>query len=98
MPRTWRWVASYFGKHKLARKHPTDTTVAQQLRQAIRLRDMPGGGLRHWVCGWAYGTGSKWLWVWNEKPSPHPRRCARNLRRHHGVTPSSSSGCFTRMM
>jgi len=85
MPSTWRAVATQHGKDALAQRHPGDVTAAQQLRQAIRLRDMRGGGLSHWVCG-GYGSGDGWVTVYDEAKMPkHPRRCARSLHENLGA-------------
>lgn len=78
---TWDWVARAHGKTHLVGQDPRNTTIAQQLRQAIRLRNMPGGGISHWVCGYAYGTGSPWIFLTGEwrSASNAPKRCTRNL-------------------
>ena len=87
MPRTWRWVAERHGRTGLADIHPADATLAQQLRQAIRLRDMDGGGLGHWQCR-TYGHGPDWVTIVDEARMPkRPERCARNLVDRFKVEP-----------
>lgn len=81
-PPTWRAIAERREKPRLARKAPSATTVAQQLRQALWLRS--NVDIRQWTCWRAWGTGSKWVWVTSEVHPKDPERCARNLRRHHG--------------
>lgn len=81
MPRTWNWVAEVHDRPRLVGKDPATRTAAQQLRQAIRLRDMRHGGIRHWVCGYRYGDGSGPVWVHDDRIPKRPYRCARNLRR-----------------
>lgn len=85
MQSTWSAVARAHGKHRLAAKHPADTTLAQQLRQAIRLRDMRGGGLSHWSCQ-TYGQGGDTITVYDEAKMPkRPRRCAKSLHENLGA-------------
>lgn len=85
--RTWEWVAETHNRPELADRDPRDVTAAQQLRQAIRLRDMNGGGMHHWVC-WRYRNqfSPAPVNVHSEAKQPRkPGRCARNLARRHNV-------------
>jgi hypothetical protein len=87
---TFDWVARAHGRTRLVGDDPRTKTVAQQLRQAIRLRDMRGGGIGHWSCAHRYGTGSPWVFLTGEGKTPrNPNRCARWLSRH--VDPESAA-------
>lgn len=80
---TWNSVSSLRHAWWLVGRDPRTVTLAEQLRNGQWLR--VNRGIRHWSCGYRYGdgTGPRWVTaVWKE--SPHPFRCARNLRRHHG--------------
>ena len=82
---TWRATALSAGKPRLARKLPSEAPMAQQLRQAERLRR--SAGLGQWpVCGRRYGDGTGPLVISGEVPPKYPHRCVKNLRRHHGFT------------
>jgi len=52
---TWQWVTTDMGRPDLAAVRAKDASVPDQLAAAIHLRDMPGGGISHWVCGYRYG-------------------------------------------
>lgn len=52
---TWDGVARYLGRGDLVGAWIPGQPVAVQLMMAETLRTMPGGGLGHWACGWAYG-------------------------------------------
>ena len=54
---TWRWVVTDMGRADLVGLRAKDASVADQFAAAIHLRDMAGGGISHWVCGWAYDRG-----------------------------------------
>ena len=82
IPSTFRWVADVHGRTNLAGKDPRNMTAAQQLRHAIRLRDMPGGGIGHWACGYRYGDGTRPIVVHGDPHPPKPRRCFRWMRKH----------------
>ena len=81
--KTWNNVSSLRGAHWLVGRDPRTVTLAEQMRNAQWLRT--NVGIFQWSCGYRYGdgTGPRWVTgVWKE--SPHPRKCARNLHRHHG--------------
>ncbi len=81
---TWNSVAKARGKERFIGRDPHEQTLAQQLRQAQWLRK--NVGIRQWVCGYRYGDGTGPRYVTGEVRTPrYPRKCARNLRRHHGV-------------
>ena len=52
---TWRWVTEDMGRFDLAAGRAKDASIADQYAAAVHLRDMPGGGISHWVCGYRYG-------------------------------------------
>ena len=52
---TWDWVAADAGRFDLVGLEARQASVQDQYLMAVHLRDMPGGGIGHWVCGWAYG-------------------------------------------
>lgn len=77
--RSWDWVAP----QALVGVDPRRQTLKRQLRQAQRLRDIDGGGISHWVCGYRYGDGTGPRFVTGELVSPaNPARCAERLARH----------------
>lgn len=93
LPWTWDSVARKRNRPNLESNQPRSTTLAQQLRQAQWLRE--NVGIRQWSCGWRYGDGTGPRYVTGERREPRrPAKCARNLRRRHGLTwPVSESVC-----
>ena len=80
---TWNRVSVLRDANWLVGRDPRIVTLAEQMRNAEWLRR--NVSINQWSCGYRYGDGTTKRWVtgvWKE--SPHPRRCARNLRRHHG--------------
>ncbi len=53
---TWVWTAEHAGRSDLTGMRAKDASVADQYAMAVHLRDMPGGGISHWECDWAYGN------------------------------------------
>ena len=86
IPSSWDWASKSRGAWWLVGKDPRTVTLAEQMRNAQWLRTETRGGIGHWAC-WRrwFGADVGPQWVTGEwKPSPHPFKCARNLRRHHG--------------
>ena len=52
---TWRWVTEDMDRLDLAAGRAKDASIADQYAAAVHLRDMPGGGISHWECGYRYG-------------------------------------------
>lgn len=64
---TWRMTATHAGRFDLVTMRAKDATVADQFAMAVHLRDMPGGGISHWVCGYRYAdTGGAVLFTAEE--------------------------------
>lgn len=54
--RTWDGVARHLGRAELVGVWIPGQPVEVQFLFAETLRTMPGGGLSHWACAWAWGT------------------------------------------
>lgn len=63
---TWNNVARSAGRTDLVGRQPHTVAVQDQYAMAVQLRDMPGGGIGHWSCGWRYGDGTGPVTVAND--------------------------------
>ena len=81
LPSTWRGISP---SSSLARVHPTEATLAQQYRQAERLRQRYG--ISQWVCGYRYGDGTPPQVIHSDRPTNAPKRCKTNLVDRWGLT------------
>ena len=54
---TWDWVTADAGRDDLTGRPASEASVSDQYAMALHLRDMPGGGIGHWECGYRYKRG-----------------------------------------